>query len=176
MDTKVVIALQKQFQLTEIKAVHGGLSFVTAAKEQCVSLLKTLKDSYGYQHLILLTAVDYIEEERFQLTYLLNNPDTFTDLGVRVFISREQESMYTIHDLWPAAATYQRELKEMFGIDFPESPGVDDPFILEGWHNTPPYRREFDTRSFADQFYHQRGGRTTNDPASFMKEKMYPNE
>ncbi|WP_416208189.1 NADH-quinone oxidoreductase subunit C [Halomonas sp.] len=34
----------------------------------------------------------------------------------------------------------QRELKEMFGIDFPGSPRVDEPFVLESWDDIPPMR------------------------------------
>lgn len=176
MHTTLIEKLQKQFHLDEITHVHPGLIFMTGEKEQCVSLLHALKTEHGFRHLILITAVDYLEQGKFQLTYLLNNPETRTDTGIRIYISRDHEGMYPVHGLWPTAATYQRELKEMFGIDFPGSPGVDEPFILEGWHEIPPYRRDFDTRKFADQFYHQRGGRTSNDPARFMKEKMYPDE
>ncbi len=39
-------------------------------------------------------------------------------------LPRDAASMDSIHDLWPTAATYQRELREMFGIDFPDSPRV----------------------------------------------------
>jgi NADH-quinone oxidoreductase subunit C len=53
-----------------------------------------------------------------------------------VRIARDPASMDSIHGLWPTAATYQRELREMFGIDFPGSPGVDEDFILEGWERT----------------------------------------
>lgn len=176
MHTQIIEELKKQFHLGEMNVVHSCLAFVSADKEQLASLLHTLKEKYGFQHLILITAVDYIEQGKFQLTYLLNNPDSKMDIGVRVFIARDGESMSPIHHLWPTAATYQRELKEMFGIDFPGSPGVDEPFILEGWHEIPPYRRDFNTREFADKFYHQRGGRNTNDPARYMKEKLYPHE
>ncbi len=80
----------------------------------------------------------------------------------------------SIHDLWPTAATYQRELKEMFGIDFPGSPRVDEEFILEGWTDLPPYRRDFDTLAYSQQTYAERGGRETHDPRRHMQEKLYP--
>jgi NADH-quinone oxidoreductase subunit C len=89
-------------------------------------------------------------------------------------ISRDKASMDSIHDLWPTAATYQRELREMFGIDFPMSPRVDEEFILEGWHDKPPYRRDFDTLAYAETTYNQRSGRETRDPAKHMKEQLYP--
>lgn len=168
--------LKKQFTLLDITQKEERLNFITIPKEQGVSLVTYLKNLGGFKHLILLTAVDYIEQEKFQLTYLLNNPDEKIDIGVRILIDRNESEMDSMHHLWPTIATYQRELKEMFGIDFPGSPRLNEPFILEGWEGTPPYRRDFDTKAFAEEFYHQRDGRTTQDPAKFMKEKLYPNE
>jgi NADH-quinone oxidoreductase subunit C len=95
---------------------------------------------------------------------------------IRVPLDRDTPVMGSIHHLWAQAATYQRELHEMFGIDFPGSPRVDEPFILEGWQNIPPYRRDFDTKRYAEETYFPRPGRSTNDPAEYMKKKLYPEE
>ena len=84
--------------------------------------------------------------------------------------------MESIHDLWPTAATYQRELREMFGIDFPGSPRVEEDFILEGWIDIPPYRRDFDTKKFAEDNFEHREGRITKDPATHMKDQLYPDK
>jgi NADH-quinone oxidoreductase subunit C len=64
----------------------------------------------------------------------------------------------------------------MFGINFPGSPDVDKPFILEGWEEIPPYRRDFDTKEYSEKTYFPRPGRETHDPAEYMKKKLYPNE
>ncbi len=138
------------------------------------ALLTELRDSHGFTHLVLLTAVDWLEEGRFQLTYLLNNRAANQTLGLRVMLPRSAPEGVSIHDLWPTAATYQRELKEMFGIDFPGSPRVDEEFILEGWTDLPPYRRDFDTLAYSQQTYAERGGRETHDPRRHMQEKLYP--
>ena len=66
------------------------------------------------------------------------------------------------------------EIKEMYGIDFPGSPRVDDSFLLEGWDDIPPMRRDFDTVKYSEETYFPREGRTTNDPGTYMKEKLYP--
>ncbi|MCF6335328.1 MAG: NADH-quinone oxidoreductase subunit C, partial [Spirochaetales bacterium] len=116
----------------------------------------------------------WIEEGLFQLTYLLNNPKLKVDMGVRVMIDRKEATMTSSHHLWAAVATYQRELYEMFGIFFPGSPRIKEPFILEGWDGPPPYRRDFDTKKYAEDTYFPRPGRETHDPAEHMKKKMYP--
>lgn len=166
--------LKSLFDLGEFTEQRPDLAFVSVEREQLRPLLLHLRDKEGFTHLVLLTAVDWIEDDRFQLTYLLNDRAGARDLGVRLLLPRHNTRMDSIHDLWPTAATYQRELREMFGIDFPDSPGVDDDFILEGWIDTPPYRREFDTLQFARETYPERPGRETHDPTAYMKQKLYP--
>ncbi len=166
--------LNKLFPLGELEERRNNLAFVSIPAEHLRSLLLQLRDQEGFTHLVLLTAVDWLEEGVFQLTYLLSNRERAIDLGMRVMIPREEASMLSIHDIWPTAATYQRELREMFGIDFPGSPRVNDNFILEGWKDIPPYRRDFDTKAYSDRFYKHRPGRETSDPAQHMKDQLYP--
>ncbi len=176
MFEQLITSIKEQFTVTQVSGSEPLLRFVTIPKVQALQVVQYLLEKQGYKHLVLLTAVDYIEQGQFQLTYLLHNPQNRSDVGVRVLIDRENATMDSAHELWPTVATYQRELREMFGISFPGSPGVDDDFILEGWQGMPPYRRDFDTKAFAESFFPQREGRVTNDPAAFMKEKLYPNE
>jgi len=176
MFDNLISSLKQQFVVTAISGTEPMMRFITIPNDQAISVINFLREKEGYKHLVLLTAVDYIEQQQFQLTYILHNPENKTDIGVRVLIGRENATMDSAHELWPTIATYQRELREMFGINFPGSPGVNDDFILEGWHGMPPYRRDFDTKAFAESFFPQREGRETHDPATFMKEKLYPNE
>ena len=174
----IIENIKKQFSLSDVTSAHGY--FITCDKKDTVSLLTYLKNVEGFKHLVLITAVDWIEDNRFQLTYLLNNPVIKKELGVRTFIERsvwpEESVMDTSHHLWPAAKTYQRELHEMFGIDFPGSPEINEPLILEYWDDIPPYRKDFDTKKYSEETYFPREGRGTNDPALYMKEKLYPRE
>ena len=166
--------LKDAFQLVEFTERRPDLAFVTVSHDQLRPLLLHLRDLEGFSHLVLLTAVDWIEDGQFQLTYLLNDRSKARDIGVCLMLPRNEPRMESIHDLWPTAATYQRELREMFGIDFPGSPRVDEDFILEGWVDMPPYRRDFDTLQYAHEAYAERPGRETRDPTRHMQEKLYP--
>ena len=168
--------LNARFPLGELTEQRPDLAFITVPREQLRPLLLHLRDLEGFSHLVLLTAVDWLEEGIFQLTYLLSDRAKRRDLGLRLMLPRAAASMESIHDIWPTAATYQRELREMFGIDFPDSPGVNDEFILEGWTDIPPYRRDFDTLKFAEENFNQRPGRETRDPAQHMKDQLYPDK
>ena len=171
---ELIKKLKKQFKISEVIYQRDNETFVTVEKIDAVSMITQLRNLEGFTHLVLLTAVDWLEDGYFQLTYLLNNYEKKIDLGVRVKIDRDNAEMNSIHHLWKTAATYQRELREMFGINFPGSPRVDEPFILEGWDNIPPYRRDFDTKKYSEETFFPRPGRTTNDPAEYMKKKLYP--
>ena len=165
--------LQQLFPLGEFTGQRNNLAFITINKEQLRPLILHLRDKEHFSHLVLLTAVDWLEEGIFQLTYLLSNREEGLDIGLRLMIPRNDAVMESIHDIWPTAATYQRELYEMFGIDFPDSPGVHEDFILEGWNDIPPYRRDFDTLKFSENNFSQRPGRETKDPAEHMKQQLY---
>ncbi len=168
--------LKDRFATSKVVEQRPNEVFLTVKKVNALALISYLKNDAGFGHLVLLTAVDWLEDGQFQLTYILNNHSKKIDIAVRVMLDRDKAEMDSIHHLWKQAATYQRELKEMFGIDFPNSPRIDEPFILEGWQDIPPYRRDFDTKKYSEETYFERPGRVTHDPAEYMKKKLYPEE
>jgi NADH-quinone oxidoreductase subunit C len=172
---ETITFLKERYGASDHEPKRPDLSFITLPRERLTDAVSWLKLSAGFSHLVLLTAVDWIEQNLFQLTYILNNPMEKRDLALRVFIDRKQPVMESIHGQWAQAATYQQELKEMFGIDFPGSPRQGEPFVLEGWHDIPPYRRDFDTRKYSEETYFPRPGRSTSDPREHMA-KGYPQE
>lgn len=173
---KLIDRLKKRYKLTDPDYRRPELTFVTVRMDELRALIVELRDIEGFTHLTLLTAVDWIEDGKFQLTYMLNNRTANLTLALRVLLDRANPVGLTIHDLWPTAETYQRELKEMFGIDFPGSPRVDEEFILEGWTDLPPYRRDFDSLAYSLQTFRERPGRVTHDPRQHMKKHLYPDE
>ncbi|MBT5228671.1 MAG: NADH-quinone oxidoreductase subunit C [Methylococcales bacterium] len=166
--------LSEHFQLTNLTIKNAGLAFLWVEKHELEMLLRQLRDFEGYTHLSFIIASDHIEKNQFKLTYMLHNYDTKHDLGVHVDISRVNASMHSIHPLWAQAWTYQRELKEMYGIDFPESPRVDEDFCLEGWDDMPPMRRDFDTVKYCEEHFDDRDGRATEENRQTMKVNIYP--
>lgn len=173
---ELIEKLRKKYPIKDEVYQRENLTFASVEKDQAVDLITHLRDYEQFTHLVILTAVDWIEENLFQLTYLLNSPSKKMDIGVRVMIDRSNPEMVSIHHLWAAAATYQRELFEMFGIPFPDSPRLKVPFILEGWKGMPPYRRDFDTLKYSEETFFPRPGRSKKDPAEHMKEMMYPED
>jgi len=168
--------LSRRFQVSALVKQRENLNFLTVSKEHTVAVLTDLKERYGYTHLVFFTVVDQLEKEEFHMTYMLHNYTKHQDLGVIVKIARENVQMESIHHLWPAAATYQQEIREMFGVQFPGSPGLYENFALEGWDDLPPMRRDFDTREYSEKTFYPRPGRESFDTRKYMKENLYPSE
>ena len=167
--------LQRDFGVTGITELKPGMTTLKVNKDSAESLIRQLRDRHGYTHLNFIACIDYIEDGIFTLVYMLHNYDTKHTLSVHADISRDNAEMESIHNLWAQAWTYQRELREMYGIRFPGSPRLEEDFCLEGWDQIPPMRREFDTKKFSEERFGHREGRSSEEPREHMKVNLYPN-
>jgi len=181
----IITALKTRFQALSSEIVSADQAYVEISKDLAVPALTHLKESLGFVHLSFFTCVDYIEEDRFELLYMVHSYKQNLDLGINVTLPRQSGwdgpmplsvEMEGIHHIWPAAETYQRELREMYGIVFPGSPRLYDDFALEGWREMPPMRRDFDTKAYSEKTYFARPGRVKSDNRKNLKDTLYPSE
>jgi len=173
---EILEKIESKYSLQDVAIHHDAAAYVTVGKELAIDMVTYMRDYEGFSHFVMMSCVDWIEDGKLQLLYLLNNPTKKCDLGIKVFIDRENPTMQSCHHLWKQIWTYQRELREAFGIDFPGSPRVEENFVLEGWTEKPHMLRDFDTNEYAERTYFPRDGRKTYDPATYMREKLYPNQ
>ena len=168
--------LKHDFAVSDVNERQPRLTTLKVDRDSAERLIRELRDREAYTHLNFMTCIDYIEDGIFTLVYMLHNYDQKHSIAVHVNISRDHAEMVSIHTLWAQAWTYQRELREMYGISFPGSPRVNDDFCLEGWDQIPPMRREFDTKKFSqERFGHREGRQHSEDPREHMKVELYPN-
>lgn len=167
--------LASDFGVTDIIELRPATTALKVKKEQGERLIRELRDCEGFTHLSFITCTDWIEDGIFRLTYMLHNYDMNWSLAVHVDLDRDSAEMTSIHGLWAQAWTYQRELREMYGISFPGSPRLHEDFCLEGWDNMPPMRRDFDTAKYSAETFGHREGRVTIVPREHMKVQFYPN-
>ena len=127
-------------------------------KESVSSILFFLKEELGYIHLSHISCVDWIEEEEFELVFIIWSPVDKIQVFIHTRIDRNNPVMDNLDMIWRQANTYEREIKEMYGIEFPGLEAPDD-FLLEDWTGMPPMRRDFDTASYAKDTFYDRPGR-----------------
>jgi len=139
--------LQKKF---EVQQKREDLFKITIELKELEGVLLELLNEFEYITLDALTCRDDIEEGLFCITYHLQTSKRDHVLMVQTFIDRENASLPTMHKIWPQAEIMEREMHEMFGVDFPGHPTLID-FALEFWNDLPPMRRDFDTLEFVNK-------------------------
>lgn len=124
-------------------------------KDDVHQLLSTLKLA-GWKQMSYLSAIDWIDENKFELVYLLFNWDRPVYVQIRAKIDRENPVMNSILPIFPNAKYYERETHEFFGIAFPGNPDYEKQLILEGWDDIPPLRKDFDPSAYSDRKFPSR--------------------
>lgn len=152
----------------ELVQKNDYLYKVTVPIEQLESLLLSFINEFGYITLDSINCRDDLEDGFFTITYCLETGNRDHIVMVQTQIERENANLPTMHTIWPQAEIMEREMHEMFGIDFPGHPTLID-FALEYWDNIPPMRRDFDTLEYVNSMNPFRGQR---DDALDVKEEM----
>ena len=133
---------------------------VLTKKEAILSLLSFLKN-HGYNHLGLISCVDWIEEKMFELVYILSaymqEDDHYTDkekmdVILKTKISREKSKFLSVIPVFKNAEPYEREIHELYGIRFEGHPRLT-PLFLEREYKIPPFRKDFDTRDYVKKTF-----------------------
>jgi len=152
----------------ELVQKNDYLYKVTVSFEQLESLLLRFINEFGYITLDSINCRDDLEDGFFTITYCLQTKDRDHIVMVQTQIERETASLPTMHTTWPQAEIIEREMHEMFGVDFPGHPTLID-FALEYWDDIPPMRRDFDTLEYVNNMNPFREQR---DDALDAKEEM----
>ena len=103
-----------------------GEQFIVAQKDDVIQLLKVLRDNKNckFKQLIDLSAVDNVSgSSRFYLIYSLLSIHLNYRIFIKVFL-KDKEDMPSICKLYPCANWYEREVFDMFGINFNNHPDM----------------------------------------------------
>jgi NADH-quinone oxidoreductase subunit C len=97
-------------------------------REKAFAALKLAKEELGFDLLVDVTCVDYLNypdaKDRFGLVYLLASTATNERLTVRVFLNEPALNVPSVVPLWAGANWMEREVFDMFGIVFDGHPDL----------------------------------------------------
>jgi len=124
-------------------------------KEDIHSILTSLK-AEGWIQMSYLSAIDWIDENEFELVYIVFNWEKPVYVQIRTRLDRDNPTINTIMPIYPGSKYYEREAFEYFGIRFPGNPDFEKPLILEDWDDMPPLRKDFDPRAYSDAHFSKR--------------------
>ncbi len=139
---KIVQVLQEKFGSTVEEFRDEAHVFVTI--EQIVEALTLLRDEHGFELLSAQTAVDYWPQEspRFHVIYQLTSLAQNLSVQLRVPVDGANPTVPTATRIYDVANWRERELIDMFGIQFEGHP---DPrrILMPDDFNGHPLRKDF---------------------------------
>jgi len=138
--------LQKRFPgALSDTAVFRNMPSVTVAKESLATVCDFLKSDEGGEYTLLTdhTAVDYPKrEKRFDLIYHLYSFKRNDRLRVKV-VAGEGEKVPSVVRIWPTANWLEREVYDMFGVQYEGHPDLKRILLPDGWTGHP-LRKDYD--------------------------------
>ena len=125
--SKVVDVLSDRFTDVSVSEFRGQTR-VVVKQSQCFDALSCLKNDFGFDMLVDLTCVDYLNfrdaTDRFGLVYVLASTESNLRLIVRVMLNEPNLAVPSVVPLWEGANWMEREVWDMFGIRFEGHPDL----------------------------------------------------
>jgi len=152
--------LESTFKGTEVRLLEERRMSVSAPKDSIPVVLRHLKEN-GLDHLALISCVDWQETGTLEVVYILsaymqNDIDYTLDQKLHVFlrthVPRENPELQSVIGVFANAEPYEREIHELFGVRFVGHPRLI-PLFLEREYEIPPFRKDFDTRKYAEETF-----------------------
>jgi NADH-quinone oxidoreductase subunit C len=144
-----------------LRADSHGQVVIHPSREAYMDAVRALTDD-GYTMCVDLTAVDYlafagrslpvgVAAERFEVVV------NFLDIGagrrirLRVQVPEADPSLPTLFDIHPGTEAMEREVYDMFGIEFTDHPDLSRILMPEDWEGHP-LRKDYEVGSIPVQF------------------------
>jgi len=103
-----------------------------------------LKSTPGldFDYLFCLTCVDW--KTHLTMVYHLSSTIHRHTIVVKVKLDRNQAETETVCHTWRTAEFHEREVYELFGVNFKNHPDLRLLILPEGWEGKNPMRKDFE--------------------------------
>jgi NADH-quinone oxidoreductase subunit C len=125
-----------------------GQTTLVVPKDLLRGVARVCKDNPALQFNLLsdVTCVDrYPIEPRFELNYQLVSIPRRARISLRTSVSGQQPIIDSIFPVWPGANWPEREVFDLFGVQFEGHPNLRRILLPEGFEGAP-LRRDFPTQ------------------------------
>lgn len=114
-----------------------GQEFMSVTPDAVIPMLETLKRACGFDYLVDITAVDYPKRaERFDLVYILYSYAANRRIRVKTAIAGGSRP-FSATSVFLGANWLEREVYDMFGIEFDQHPNLKRILLPEEWTGFP---------------------------------------
>src|SRR5436190_5231575 len=111
-----------------------------APRDAVAAIARTLRDAAGLQFdfLVELTAADFWPREpRFEIVYMLVSTMLRHRARIKVRLHGDDAHIATVSGVWPAANWLEREVWDLFGIEFDGHPDPRRLLMPDEWEGHP---------------------------------------
>ena len=170
-EKKINSELTTKINLTKIK--HNQL-YIEIDKEDLIEVtlfLKTNKDT-KFRQLIDITVVDYPEKaQRFKIVYLFLSHE-FNQRIILSYTISEKELIPSLTSVFPSANWMEREVFDMYGVNFKDHPDLRRILTDYGFEGHP-LRKDFPLTGNTEVRYSEDKKKVINEPVKL--EQNYRN-
>ena len=118
-------------------STYLGQNYIVADSSVAFGLLELLRDDYGFNYCVDITAVHYpLSELQFEVVWILYSYDRNERVRVKASIA-EGDTARSAVSLWSTANWLEREVFDMFGIRFDGHPDMRRILLPEDWKGHP---------------------------------------
>ena len=171
LEKKINSELTTKINKTEIK--HNQI-YIEIDKDDLIEVtlfIKTNKNT-KFRQLIDLTVVDYPEQaQRFKMVYLFLSHEFNQRIILSYFIN-ENEVIPSLTSVFPAANWMEREVFDMYGVNFKDHPDLRRILTDYGFEGHP-LRKDFPLTGHSEVRYSEEQKKVINEPVKL--EQNYRN-
>jgi NADH:ubiquinone oxidoreductase subunit C len=109
------------------------------------ALARQLREHASLQcdYLFCLTCIDW--KTQLEMVYHLSSTaDRSVNMVVKVKLDTDRPEIETVSGIWRTAEFHEREVYEMFGVQFTGHPDLRLLILPDGWEGKNPLRKDFE--------------------------------
>ena len=118
-----------------------NMQIAAADMLQLTGLLRNNPDLH-FDYLFCLTCVDF--KTQLTMVYHLESTTHRHQLVLKVQLDRNKPEIETVSHIWRTAEFHEREVYEMFGVNFLNHPDLRLLILPDGWEGKNPMRKDFE--------------------------------
>jgi NADH:ubiquinone oxidoreductase subunit C len=100
------------------------------------------EESLFFDYLFCLTCIDW--KTHLTMVYHLSSTQYRHNIVVKSKLDRANPEIETVSHIWRTAEFHEREVYEMFGVNFLNHPDLRLLILPDGWEGKNPMRKDFE--------------------------------
>lgn len=96
----------------------------------------------SFDYLFCLTCIDW--KTHLTIVYHLSSTTHRHNIVIKAKLDRDKPEVETVSPIWRTAEFHEREVYEMFGVQFLNHPDLRLLILPDGWEGKNPLRKDFE--------------------------------